>query len=405
MLLLLCFALACRQEEPEQSVATEAISPLATLPQQLNEAGISLDNPKGLLILSEGNFSSEAGHLSFVDQAQGTIANGIVQAVNARRLGSVAQDLAVYQGRLYVLSQNGDTRAQGQMKQIAVFDKSFRHIEDYDLDIAIDPTDYSRPRRIGISNDRAYIYFKEEIYECALDSEPRGDCYEVDEISQALDERLYTIHQGGKEYLMIAGKRNIYRLGRNLEVSSFALPYGQRVLAMAVAPKLADRDDIYTWVLVEDEAKGSNVLVKLRNLEQEAVYDLPLRIAGRQPQDISLLAIELNLGTALVFKEQGQIYRFNTWDKTLHSLYTSGNGGRNKLYGMLGLSPRRGSIYFSEFTDYAQFAAAWVGELDLMGRVRKTYPVSPATEVGLSTSGLYTPFCAGIYPIEALYTY
>lgn len=88
---------------PEQAHSLE-VAGLTPLPESVSASGVSLNNPKGVLILSEGNFSNETGHPSHILSESKEYARGLIRAVNGLYLGSVTQDLAINQGKLYILS-------------------------------------------------------------------------------------------------------------------------------------------------------------------------------------------------------------------------------------------------------------------------------------------------------------
>lgn len=407
-------AFACQQDEPQRAEPNYTLSPLRPAPQHLQARGLNLNNPEGILILSEGSLSSEAGHLSFVSPEEGLIANGIIKALHRQSLGSITQDLALYKERLYILSQNGKDKQHGGMAHISVFDRVFRHIEDYSPDVVVDANILQRPKHIALAHDNIYFYAGGSIYECELNSEPRGISHELFEINEAIDERLWVAQRSGEEYLYVAGKRHIYELGAGLELKSYTLPKGQQSLAMALAPALvapslgaiqAPKEDVYIWVLTYEAQTGKYYLIKLRNLQEEVVHPLPLQLQERSASDISLRVVNAKEGALLLFKNKGKLYRFDWRDKALRTLYTSGNEGRNILYGYLGVSLSRGEIYLSEFEDYSKYQKAWISTLSLSGQVLKRYGVAPPGDTSLSGQSLYTPFCAGIYPIRNFYAY
>lgn len=70
------------------------------------------DNPKGIFILNEGNMTTENGSLDYIDE-KGTFWNNIYKTVNGTELGNVAQDMAFNNGKIYVISQNGNMNATG----------------------------------------------------------------------------------------------------------------------------------------------------------------------------------------------------------------------------------------------------------------------------------------------------
>lgn len=72
----------------------------------------SFDNPKGVFILNEGNMTTENGSLTYISE-DGKIWDDAYKTVNETELGNVAQDMAFYNGKIYVISQNGNMNATG----------------------------------------------------------------------------------------------------------------------------------------------------------------------------------------------------------------------------------------------------------------------------------------------------
>lgn len=398
--------LACQKDRPWISGQEQDFSPLelAALPSSISDRGVSLLNPQGLLILSEGNMESEPGHLSFVDQQVGGYANGVIRAINGRSLGNVAQHLTVYKERLYILSQNGTNSGYGDMAHISVFDKSFRLIEDYTPDIVIEANGREHPEYIAVAHDNVYFYAGGLIYECSTEPETKGECQLLVEMQAPLAERLYRAHRSSGEYLYAVGKRHVYQLDEASNIKKYLLPRGYESLGMTVVPRLAQSEDIYAWVLCRETKTKQIYIIKLRNLEQEIIYPIPIEITNSiSPKELSLDVVMSRGGAMLFFRYKGTVYKFETEGQKLHTIYRSGRNGSNRLYGYMGIDPIRRSIYLSEFEDYPQYAKGWVSELAFNGQVKQTFLLASREEIGLTTTGIYTSFCAGIYPLTTLH--
>lgn len=404
---LLCLSLwACQKNGPQPEYAHSfEVASLTPLPEAVSASGISLNNPMGVLILSEGNFSNEAGHLSFVLPESKHYANGLIRAINGRHLGSVTQDLAINQGKLYILSRNGRKQGQGEMAHISVFDKDFRFIEDYAPDVAVDANLQDRPERIAVAHQSIYFYAGGVLYQCDTEGSTKGNCEIVIEVQSPLPERIYTARRSSGEYVYALGKHRVYQINESTDVNSYALPRSYEALSMSLSPRLANSDDVYAWVLARETVSHRGYIIKLRNLEQEGIYPINMELGQAQASKFSLVAYPLKSGTLLYFKDKGTLYRFDTEGQKLSSIYQSGRGGANIFYGYIGVDPHRNSIYLSEFEDYPLYNKAWVSELGLDGKLKHKFPIVSRGDIGLSTEGIYTPFCAGIYPLAMLYRY
>ena len=72
----------------------------------------SFDDPKGTFILNEGNMTTENGSLIYITP-EGFVIDNAYKLVNGTELGNVAQDMSIRDGKIYVISQNGDENAVG----------------------------------------------------------------------------------------------------------------------------------------------------------------------------------------------------------------------------------------------------------------------------------------------------
>lgn len=72
----------------------------------------SFDDPNGTFVLNEGNMTTENGSLTYITP-DGYVIDDAYKAVNESELGNVAQDMAFCNGKIYIISQNGDTNAVG----------------------------------------------------------------------------------------------------------------------------------------------------------------------------------------------------------------------------------------------------------------------------------------------------
>lgn len=66
----------------------------------------------GVLILNEGNMTTENGSLIFISP-EGQLFDRVYYSSNGTELGNAAQDLFIYNGKTYIISQNGKTNALG----------------------------------------------------------------------------------------------------------------------------------------------------------------------------------------------------------------------------------------------------------------------------------------------------
>lgn len=83
-----------------------------TATAQIDFYHATFDDPKGALVLNEGNMTSENGSLLYITP-EGYMINNAYKRVNGTELGNVPQDMYRYDGKLYIISQNGNGNATG----------------------------------------------------------------------------------------------------------------------------------------------------------------------------------------------------------------------------------------------------------------------------------------------------
>lgn len=69
-------------------------------------------DPNGVFILNEGNMTTENGSLTYL-YSNGKIIDDAYKAVNGTELGNVTQDMTFCNGKIYIISQNGNKNATG----------------------------------------------------------------------------------------------------------------------------------------------------------------------------------------------------------------------------------------------------------------------------------------------------
>lgn len=72
----------------------------------------SFTDSKGVFVLNEGNMATENGSLTYITP-EGYVIGDAYKKVNGTELGNVAQDMAFCNGKIYVITQNGDENPVG----------------------------------------------------------------------------------------------------------------------------------------------------------------------------------------------------------------------------------------------------------------------------------------------------
>lgn len=75
-------------------------------------AELSFDDPNGVFVLNEGNMTTENGSLTYITP-KGEAISDAYKLINGTELGNVSQDMCIHDGKIYIISQNGDHNPVG----------------------------------------------------------------------------------------------------------------------------------------------------------------------------------------------------------------------------------------------------------------------------------------------------
>lgn len=95
-----------------QGVDKNGLTFMAILKVGMTGKGYSAS--EGVFVLNEGNMTTENGFLLYID-SNGEIYDNVYANVNGAALGNVAQDLFIGNGKIYIISQNGNTNPTGSV--------------------------------------------------------------------------------------------------------------------------------------------------------------------------------------------------------------------------------------------------------------------------------------------------
>ena len=90
---------------------------------------VDFSNPNGVFILNEGNMTSENGSLIYID-GEGNIMDNVYKSVNGTELGNTTQDLCIANGKMYIISQNGNSR-DGDGMLVVTDSKTLKRVAAY----------------------------------------------------------------------------------------------------------------------------------------------------------------------------------------------------------------------------------------------------------------------------------
>ncbi len=162
----------------------------------------SFDNPKGTFVLNEGNMTTENGSLTYITP-EGYVIGDAYKAVNGTELGNVAQDMAFCNGKIYVITQNGDqnpvgTRFENDGMLVVMNAKTLKK------EVALSKTELSDldwPTHIAVLDDQ-HIYIRDNAMVRRLDLETKT-LYPVSGTNKASKSQFLVTN--GKVYTYKAG--------------------------------------------------------------------------------------------------------------------------------------------------------------------------------------------------------
>lgn len=379
----------CQADGPQVSQ-----KPSLPTPNRPSETGLNINNWDGVLVLSEGNMSDGEGVLAFIDKATGAITSDVMRQVNGKSLGNVAQDLFISKDKLYIVCQNGDKR--GDLKHISIFDKSFKLLETFTPDV-IEADPKVCPTHLTVTQDLLYFVTNNGKL-CSLplkgSETERKRATLISQVDKSVSSRLYTVDEQGSEVVYVAGAQALYRIGKGGQVASLAYPEGYASLSITSCYDVASKSHAIWMVLAESKGKKAR-LVKVQNLEEKASYDLgeQLGLKGVWAGSCTLAAAPTTEGAMIFLRTGSAIYSFSEQSKELKNIYST----TEILYGYIGASARSKVIYLSQLPAYNRYKEAKVMEMAWDGTAQKSYPIKSEGQ----PDGLYTPFCALIYPISS----
>ncbi|EGV44027.1 hypothetical protein BZARG_1444 [Bizionia argentinensis JUB59] len=322
---------------------------------------IIIDNPppsgdyaNGVFVLNEGGYTSSNASVSFIDDS-GEVYNDIFYAVNGRLLGDVAQSMAFYEDKAYIVVNNSNT--------IEVVNRyTFELITTIENDILT-------PRYMTFDGDKGYITNwgdpadTTDDYVAVLDTETNVviKTIPVAEGPEAIlnnNGTLYVSHYGGWGY------------GNTISVLDAVSESVTSTIAVYDVPgdMVIHNNDLYVLCSGKANYTGDETLggIQKINMVTNQVTDEIVFASGVHP---GYLQIDNN---ALLYTLNREIYRVDFSDFTLPTapLFSTISQNVGVLYGFKIIE---GDIYIADAKDYVSNGEALV--YNLQGQFKKNYNV------------------------------
>jgi hypothetical protein len=367
-----------------------------------------LENPGGVFVLSEGNMTTENGTLSFIDASDTTLTNYPAQnwvygtpATGA--MGNVSQDLFVADSKMYIVSQNGNSR--GGAYHIQVLDSDLNQIKNFNPGLYF-PTSWSdlTPTHLAVSGSSIYVRTNDGVVvtdtSYITTSPPPTSIKGITNPSRT---RMAMVKDSGVKYLYVGSENGVvYRINTSNNAVDNITVKGKVAGLVAVRRNNKALQYVYTLSIISDTEA---TLYKISGTTIDASYTI------NSSFDFSLFIPSVGLCCYAGGTQDVLYFRSNDWDPTqifeydiistttgiLSTLYTIPGGIDSRaqiIYGDLGVDQRTGDVYFGYVGDWGVYAT-----VNGIGRLRGGNPASIQEYRATYTSPyrIDTRFTAGIY--------
>ncbi len=172
-------------------------------------ASIDFSDPDGVFVLNEGNMTSENGKLIYI--LDGNAYDRAYWQVNGTDMGNVTQDLFITDGKMYVISQNGNSKG-GDGKLVVADAKTLKRLAAYNDELS----NLKWPTHIAVVGSTAYIRDGAGVY--AFDLETKTLTF-VEGTNGALKNRMAVV--GDKVFVPASKSVLVLRNGAVEETIAF----------------------------------------------------------------------------------------------------------------------------------------------------------------------------------------
>ena len=202
----------------------------------------SFNDPNGAFVLNEGNMTTENGSLGYITP-EGYVIGDAYKLVNGTELGNVSQDMAFCNGKIYVISQNGNKNAvdvefENDGMLVVMDAKTLKKEKAFSKD-ELEGLDW--PTHIAVL-DEQYVYIRDNKGIYRLDMETKQLSF-VEGSDGAPKSRFVVM--GGKVYTFQDKGYMCYILEISPEsdsVSKISLPYSAPYTSMYSIEKAGEGD-------------------------------------------------------------------------------------------------------------------------------------------------------------------
>lgn len=346
------------------------------------------DDPAGVFVLNEGNMTTENGSLTWISP-EGYVLADAYKTVNGTELGNVAQDMAFRDGKIYVISQNGNKNPNGTQFEndgmLVVMDaRTLKRTAAYSND---DLEGLDWPSHIAVLDER-HIYLRDNAGIHRFDATTKT-LTSIEGSEGAPKSRFVTLGDKVYTYKSSSVFCYLYELSTTGDaVTKYRLPY----YFMEVVG-IQGADDGRMWVMSYESNKA------YINKFDFATSTVVRRQIGFKPETGSSGVAFVARGNDLYYADGVTLYHL-PFDESADLDIDSGVDAQQSLvdlegldekvgilYNGLGIHPVTGRLYANTIRSYALFTQNRIWCLDPTAS-----PVAPVAQYDN-----YTHFPAGFY--------
>lgn len=334
----------------------------------------------GAFVLAEGNMTNETGTLSFID-SEGIAEDSIfIKANDGKKLGNSAQDMAIANGNLYIISQNG-ARNDG-LGRLVIADA-----ETAKLKAVIDEGFGGWTTNIAVPNDKhAFVV------------QSGGPMFIVDLAANKVTGKVETNARFNKMRMVVIDNNVYAAAGRKLvkvDGNSGAVLNEVELEGQIAGLTKTHTNELKVLVAAAEKSIWTISKESLVKLARANLYDTSVSTMMQQAFDMKAKSNNAfyvlgNKGwspAVITYSSMGE-------GREIFSLPSSDFPDAGMFYGPFSVNPETGNIYFGYVKGYSMnYLTNGVAVISPDGKKIMDYN-SQNTDI---TQRIDTRFCAGIY--------
>ena len=333
----------------------------------------------GAFVLAEGNMGNETGTLSFIDFEGNAEDSIFIKANDGKKLGNAAQDMAIANGNIYVISQNG-TR-NGGLARLVIADA-----ETAKLKAVVDEGFDGWTTNIAVPNEKnAFVV------------ESDGPMYIVDLASNKVTGKVETKNRFSKmkmavidNYVYAVARTKVVKVDGNTGEVVGEADFGSQIAGLVKTHTnelkvMATGTEKIIWTVSKEN---------LTKLAGANLYDININTFTQRAFDM-----EAESGSGFyILGNKGWNPGLITYSslgegREIFSLPSADFPNAEIVYGPLSVNPETGNIYFGYVKGWSDYFNNGVAVVSPKGEKIMDYN---STNTNVSEK-IDTRFCAGIY--------